>query len=317
MPQSANLTSAQAYKDAIHNYGPMFVSKAFFGFKTALMANLYEGNKGKRTITEITVGDLVYAWNKTFNARNNVFDYKPREVVTRKQKIDLSFVPQEFEGTYLGAARKPGQNPGIDLPAEALHFMKILTKIAQENEIAIWRGVVNENIAVDDRKLIQNINGLDTIIATELSANKITPVAVPGGAWSIDNVIPTLEGMWSRLDPSVQEEPLIAYVPAKVTTLYKQAYRRDFGKYTAGLKTDDAIKLDFGNVELISCPGKGNTNRVVMTPSENLLIDFDKFSDTEFVNVETVKRELHVWGDYMMGCNFGIVDDGIMSVSDI
>ena len=170
---SANLAAAAAYKNSVHELGPDFIYKAFYAFKTMLHATVAEGNKGKRTLTEIMVGDLVYAWNKNFNPRQNAIDYRPREIEVVAQKFDLAFVPQEYEATYLGAARKKGQNPGSDLPAEAEHMMLIMAKIASELENAVWRGqitavgtVVPNKITSSRSRQIQSISSANIGISS-------------------------------------------------------------------------------------------------------------------------------------------------------
>ena len=314
---SANLAAAAAYKNSVHELGPDFIYKAFYAFKTMLHATVAEGNKGKRTLTEIMVGDLVYAWNKNFNPRQNAIDYRPREIEVVAQKFDLAFVPQEYEATYLGAARKKGQNPGSDLPAEAEHMMLIMAKIAAELENAVLRGQIDNAIAVNDRKIIQNMNGFLKVIAMELAAGTISPVAVSGGAWTETNVVPTLEAMVRRLDPQVKDQPLTVYAPYHVVEKYKSAYRDNYGKFTGALKPDDGIMIDMGQAKMVSLPGLGTSNRVLITPQSNVLIDYDSFGDTTTFNIETEKRELHLYGDFKMGVNLGIVDNGIVSVCDL
>jgi hypothetical protein len=320
MPNSANLDTARAYQNAIQQYESDLISIGMFGFETAKYVTMNEGNKGKRTLTEGSVKDLTYEYSGGFNPVPNAFDYKPREVEVIAQSVDLQFVPQEYESTYLGMVRMPGQNPGKDLPYEAWHMMKIMEKRQQEQELAVWGGARIGPLPNNQRrKLIQNMDGFLTVTARELALgnSSFTPYAIAGGAWTEANAFYHIEKMAERLSPTYQSEETIAYAPLHVVRKYRRNFLDLYGKYTDKNLSKNEIQLEGTNCKLVGLPGLANSNRVLITTKENMQVDFDLIDDTTFINVETNKRQLDMWMDFKCGLNFAIVHNDILSVCDL
>lgn len=319
---SANLAKAKIYEAIIQEYAPGLVSQGLFGFKTADFVQVGEGNKGLRTITEGSVNDITYEGGGLygFNPVPGAFDYTPRDILVSAQSVDLEFIPQQFEETYIGSARKKGQNSGTDLPYEAWHMMKIMDKMANELERAVWQGVkVAPLPGGQRRKLLQNLNGFFKVITDELAvgSSNFTPFAVPGGAWTDTNAVINLEKMAERLDSDTQSQKLYAYCGIHLVNKYRRNMREAYKKYTDTSIALNQIQMEIGDVTLIGLPGLGMSNRVIITTPENLVIDFDSIDDTKFINVESNKRKIEMWADYKVGVNLQIVHNDKVSVCDI
>jgi hypothetical protein len=314
---SVNTANIQSYQDALKDFGPHIVQVGFFGFKTAQHVHLMEGIKNSRVLTELKIGKHVKAYNSKFNPSSDIIGYKPRTITVRGQKSDLEIVPQDFEYSYMGNARKKGQNPGQDMPLEAEHLMAIQAEIGEENDAAIWQGELDETIAVDNRYLMDNVDGYLTIIARELAMGNLTPYAVQGGGWTASNTVQNLENMYKRLAPQIKSKPLKAYAATHIVENYKTEMRERFLKYTGNVKADDQIMLDFGQVELVSMPGMGNSNRVIITPEQNIIMAFDDMNDPNVIRMKEDIRCIKLYTDYKIGAQFGIIDNRLLSVCDL
>ena len=315
---SQKLTTAAAFQAYVRDYAPELISKAFFAFKTAMIPgiNIQEGVKGQRILTEVVIATLARKWNRNFESIADAVNFKPRTLSVVPAKVDISIAPQEFETTYLGQFRQRGQNPGADLPFEAFIMDKLLAKVAQEIEIAVWRGVVPGSPSGTDA-LALLFDGFMELIR-DLVTGGHAVVAVSGGAYTANNIISNFEAMFDELSPALQDMPVVACCSMANLKLYKQAYRELYGKYVVNEPNAiNRLKLDFGDVTLIGLPGIGTSDRVVMTPAENLVIGFDSFDDTTTFNFEQDKRCIDMWMDFKMGVQIAITDDDFLVVNDL
>lgn len=315
---SQQLTTATAFQGYTRDYAAELISKAFFGFKTAMIPgiNIQEGIKGQRILTETVIADLARKWSGTFDPVSNAVNYKPRTLSVVGAKVDLSFNPQDYEASYLGAVRKRGQNPGTDMPFEGFITEKLLAKLAEEIEIAVWRGAIPGSPTATD-VLALCFDGFLELVK-DLVTGGHAVVAVSGGAYTINNIITNLEAMFDELSPALQDSAVVACCSMANLKLYNQAYREHYGKnVVADKQAINRTMLDFGNVTLVGLPGIGASDRIVMTPAENLVIGFDEFDDTTTFNIEQDKRNIDFWLDFKIGTQIAITDDNFLVVNDL
>lgn len=317
MPQSLNLTDAAAYQGFVREFSQDMISRAFFGNQTASIATPHMGVKGKKVLNIMSLETIGRRWALAFNATNNLLKITPRELVVERGKFEFRFAPQEFYDTYLGQfAAGTFPNTG-SFPFQSFVMEKIAQKKAQELEIAMWRGDKPTTPAATD-DLSKLINGWLTLITDDLAATtpKLTPVATPTGAVTLANVVPLMETMYDQMLPEYQDMPCAVFVSPRVFSLYQRAYRESFSKFTTNAQPG-RMKLDFCDFELIRTPGMGTSQRVVMTPKENLHYGFDGLNDPQLFNFESDKRELHYWSDFLFGVEFGLFEQGVIVVNDL
>ena len=315
MAVSTKFTDAAAYQAYVEDFYDSLLSRAFHGNPTSLLAMPHEGVKGKLVLTQLILGQMAQRWSKDFTPIADTVDFKPRTLDVYKAKVDLSFCPQDFESTYLGSQRRPGQNPGSDLPFEGYILEAVMRKHAEELEMAQWGAVYDSTPDASD-PLIELFNGYKKIIADEITATNLTPVAVSGGAWTLANVIPTLETMWDGLHDALKVSEVNVYCSYAIYKLYNQAYRADYGKYTDNVQ-GGRTKLDFANAYLTPVPGLTGSNRVIMTPAWNLHYGYDLASDKDSFQFEQNKRVMDFWLDYTIGVQIGIVRNDHIRVNDL
>lgn len=307
---SINYNDAEAFRNYVEKKGWDLLTRMFYGFETAQLVTTHDGIKGKLVLTELILGDLFRRWSKTFNPLTNAIKFVPRELVVDAAKIDLSIYPQEFESSYLGEIRKKGQNPR-DFPFEAFILEKVIAKAMEELEDAAWQGVKTASPESTD-KLNLLFDGYLEIIRKAIAATDITPVTT--GVITDSNVVQSVENVFDFLHPAVKKSATMAFVSVETFTKYQRNYRSDFGKYTDadGMRA----KLDFANCTLVGIAGMGNSDRIIITPASNLHLGYDDINDFRNLRFNQDKRELQFWLDAKMGCQIGLLQDGMIAVNE-
>lgn len=312
---SISYSDLQAYRDYAEIIAPEFLSKAYYGNQTASLVVGHDGVKGKKILTQMILGVLGRRYEKTFAPVADTINFKPRVLEVNAAKFEFGFAPQDFESTYLADLKRTGFDDTNNLPFQGFIMMKIAEKMAQEIEDAMWRGEIPGTTANTD-VLTQVIDGYLELVKDAITAADLTPVVTPTGAWTTTNIITTLEAMWDTLDPQYQDMRISVFVSPALWKLYNVAYRENYGKYTDNTQSG-RMKLDFCNAELIRTPGLGTSNRVIMTPLDNMHYGYDDVNDVSSLNFEKDHRELHFWSDFKFGVQFGFLEDGIVAVNDL
>jgi hypothetical protein len=314
---SANLTAVAGYRDYVQDFSDQLIEKAFYTPKTVAGATVHEGIKGTLTLTRLkALANAARAWKKDFEPIDNAAVFEPRHLNVVAIKRDLSFVPQEFEATYLGFMRKKGQNAGQDLPFEGYILNHILNTHAEELDAALWGGVQAATVVPGTTAMNACFDGYLELIKDAITATTIAPVATSGGTVTTANVVGLLETMWNNLGNGYKEGQVYIFMSWSNFQKYQQGYRESFGKFVSTNK-DANVTLDFSqNAILMPMPGMGASNRIVMTPMENLHIGFDSMSDQMF-QFEQNKRVVDFWMDFKVGCQIAQLDQGAIVVNDL
>jgi hypothetical protein len=314
---SANLTAAAAYRDYVQDFSDELITRAFYSPKTVDMSTVHEGVKGRLTLTRLkALAGAARAWSKDFQPVDNAVAFEPRHLDVFAIKRDLSFVPQEFEQTYLGYVRKQGQNPGSDLPFEGYILQHILSTHAEELDAALWQGVRAGTVTGGTTAMSATFHGILKLITDAVTATTLAPVVTSGGAITQANVIGLIETMWDGLGAAYKENAVNIFCSWDTFQKYQKAYRDAFGKYVSDNK-DATVTLDFSkNAVLVPMPGMGASNRIVMTPAANLHVGFDSMSDQMF-NFEMNKRVVDFWMDFKVGVQIAQLDEGAVVVNDL
>lgn len=315
---SANITAVAAYLAYVQDYGDDLITRAFFTPKTLNYATVHEGVKGKKTLTRLKVATgKAVAWSSGFTGATDAITMDPRTIEVTGIKRDLSFVPQEFESSYLGKMRPRGQNPGKYIPFEADVLQTILKGHSEEFASALWSGVKDGSVVPGTTAMAACFDGYLEIIADAIVATTIAPVVTPGGAVTNTNAVALLETMWGNLGAPYKEGAVEVFMSWSNFQKYNQDYRERYGKYVR-LNEQGEVKLDFSqNATLVPLAEMGSSNRIVMTPGENLHVAFDDLTNDQLFNMETNKRLVEWWMDWKMGAQIAQLDHGGIVVNDL
>lgn len=318
MAESAKITDIQSYLDYVQDYRDDLVVRAFYSPKTMQYANVREGVKGRETLTRLKVATgKAVSWKGDFSGAADAVELSPRHLDVAAIKRDLSFIPQAFESSYLGAYRRQGQNAGEDLPFEAYILNSIMTGHAEEVESALWQAVKAGTVTPGTTPMASCFDGILEIIKDEITATNITPVTTSGGAITTTNIVELLESMWLELGAAYKEQQVLVFLSWANFQKYQQGYREAYGVNSNWDPQNGRVYLDFSqNAMLVPMPGMGTSDRVVMTPTGNICVGLDGLND-EMFQMEKVKRQIDFWMDFKLGVQIAQIDEGGLVVNDL
>lgn len=308
---SATYTSAEALQAYVQDFGDQLISEIFFQFDTAQDVTVHENVKGRKTLTELVIGDnLVKRYRSQHDPVSGAVDFQPPTLITHDLKVDLDFVPKDFESSYLGQFRQPGQNPR-DLPFEAMIMMKVKEAVHQEIEKAVWAAEATATpAALDNVNLV--FDGFNQVIEDAVTATDVT--ATTTGAITASNIVTSVETVFDALADPYKMGQTTCFVSPQNFIRYMRKYRADFGKYTN--PTNMREKLDFADCTLRATSGLTGSDKIIITPSSNLHIGIDGVDDYSVFNIWQTGRQVFFEMDFKLGVQIGLLKDGPLAVNE-
>lgn len=308
---SATYTNAESYKAYAEAFAQDLISEMFFGFATAEEATVHQNIKGRKVLTDLVIGDnLVKRYRSAHDPVADAVDFQPRVLTTHPLKVDLDFVPQDMEGSYLAEYRRQGQDPA-DFPFEAYIFQKIIEKIHQEIEKGVWTAVeTGAPGALDAMNVV--FDGFNHLIEDAVTATDVT--ATTTGAISASNIVTSVETVFDALADPYKMGATTCFVSPQNFIRYMRKYRTDYGKYTnpQGMRE----QLDFANCTLRATAGLTGSDKIIITPSSNLHIGLDDITDHNMFRMWEEGRLLKFQMDFRLGVQIGLLKDGPIAVNE-
>ena len=74
--------------------------------------------------------------------------------------------------------------------------------------------------------------------------------------------------------------------------------------------------IDGSTTKLVSCPGMGSSQRLILTPERNLYYAYWADENADMWEFEQDHRKIDMWCDYWFGAGFIIVDNRIIKVNN-
>lgn len=314
MSQSLDLTSAAAFQDYVQSYDFNLLGRMFHGFASAPYLTPHANVKGRETLTEMQIGNLIKRFKKEFAPGSGTFKFVPRHLDVIAAKIDEQIYPQEYASTYLGLAQRQGFNHQEN-PFEGYILNKLFQKKDNEKDIAIWQGEAIGS-PTDTSPLVDLMDGFLKRITDALSNNEIT--AVSTGALTLDDMVTQTESVYKGLGSEQRNEQVTIFMSVDNWALYAESYRENYSKNyaqkeIAGLQP---IRLDGGNAWIVPMPGMGTSDRIIATTVDNMHYGFDSESDDKMMNFEKNHRAIDWYMDFKFGCQIGIMHDSVIRVNN-
>lgn len=189
-------------------------------------------------------------------------DFSDRTLIAYQSKLDTDFDPENFRNTYLATLPDaPFESAAIDHVAA-----KYLDSILRST---VYSGVRNAaGTAPADLA-----NGFGTIIASEITATKITPIVTGAitSANAVDKVELVAEGVPSAIRESGEG---IMYCSYNVFDKFVKHYRTLNG-YKLDTTATGGYMLDNKNIELRPVAWMLSSQRLIATLRDNLVLGTD------------------------------------------
>lgn len=287
-------------------------TKMLLGMNIDDRFEIWDDCKDEVPLPNLTITDLVKpANNTTFQPTSNALAFGARILKVRPWKVDLQIVPADLEKSWLGAYKKKGSKV-YDMPFEQYVMNHIIEKVQENLRLkSLFKGVYNAAGSTP----IDVMDGLLTLIASEITATNIAPVAT--GAITSTNVVDKLEQTYDALGEAYKGIPTIALVSPQIFSWYKRKYRLDFGgnQDYAGMPLMET-QLDGTLCTIKSEPGLGTSQRVIVTPKENLVYGVDSIGEENDINSQVFERTIKLMIDAKSGTNFKRIDAELLAVND-
>lgn len=297
-------TDVVAVRSYVETNYAQFLRRIFYGFKSAEVFNPHEGVKGKELMTQMTIGQLVKKYGKTFQPVADAVTFSPRWLEVFAAKVDLKIYPQDFETNYLGLERQKGQ--GMDIPREGIIFEELLNGISQEMEDAVWNAAIpGVPTATDPLSLL--FDGLKEQIKDGIGS--LAPVAT--GALTESNAFTSIRNVFKATSKAWKDRGMDCFINPNTALLASIEYQNLVGKYTDA----SGIGFTIPKVNVIVLPGIPD-NCILMTPRENIHYGYDSAMDHTMFNFEQEDRAIKFWMDFKIGVTFGIFHSSFIYVNN-
>lgn len=162
------------------------------------------------------------------------------------------------------------------------------------------------------------VTGIGTIIKNEITAGNLVPIAT--SVISSTNAVAELRKVWLAAPVSFRKKKSIMYISYDVYEKYKADYDTRYGKGNSiADNTEDQeviyLKGTSKKVELKPCTWMNDSQRIILTLPNNLVMATDQLSDTNSIGkiVETLHGFKAIL-KYLMG--FQIQDLEVLFVND-
>lgn len=314
MAESINRTELAAFRAYVEKHREDVLELTLRGAPSLRHFTPFAGVTGKLVLEWDDVADIVKPWTAAFGADADLITRRPVELWSYFQKAEMSFIPKNDFATYKGYLVRTKMN-AKDYPYARWAMEKMAKKIKTQQE---FQQIFTGDQVGSPTNAAGIYNGLLTIIADDqaLGSPVLTPVAT--GALVSSTIIDQIEQIDDAQDEQYRTVEMAMLVSPTVFKMYRRKYRELAGYHPGNPDTDTAneIKIDGSETTLISCPGMGSSQRVILTPKSNLYYAYDDPSDDSVFEMEQNHRQLDVWCDFWGGVGFLIFDPRIVYIND-
>jgi len=314
MADSINRSALEALRAYVEQQSDTIMELTLRGAPSLQYMTPVPGVTGERLLEWAQVNDLIKPWAAAFAPDADTIERTPIRVRSYFQKAELQFTPKQDFFNYKGYLAKTKMS-AEDYPFAQWCMDKATKRIRTQMEFQqLFTGDrVDPPTAADEM-----FNGLLTLIADDLAAG--TPVLTPvtTGALVSSTIIDQIEQMDDAIDEEYRSGTMRMYCAPEVFRMYRRKYRAEAGFHPMNETTDtmNEIMIDGSMTMLTSCPGMTGSQRLILTPEENVYYAYDGESDTEVWEFETDHRNLDAWCDHWFGAGFFIFDPRILYVND-
>lgn len=289
-----------------------FFSRAVLTGVTAANSTVLTGLKGPTAIPDIDLATAGIFQDGNTCADNNAgtIAFAQRTIDPKQFKIQMQFCVVDLERFFTQKALPAGSTYEGLHPTNARLLEHIQSRIQRVVEINLWQG--EEGGSSGDSSL-NLMDGLDTIIADEISATSIPAGQQLSGSQDSSNVVASFDAMRAAL-PVDQFQDVDMMGPEGYILLtdpiskdnYHKNYRSSFTALNERLYTDlSRTQLDNSNIEIIGAPGLHGTGKSLLIKRKNLWLGVD--IDGEETNLQIVQGaggdidNVYVHGRFKMG----------------
>lgn len=314
MADSVNRSALEALRAYVEQQSDTIMELTLRGAPSLQFMTPVPGVTGERLLEWAEVLDIIKPWAPAFAPDADTIKRTPIKVRSYFQKAELSFTPKSDFFNYKGYLAKTKQK-AEDYPFAKWAMEKATKRIQTQMEFQqLFTGDrVDPPAAAADM-----FNGLLTLIADDLGSGSpvLTPVAT--GVLTSATIIDQIEQVDDAIDEEHRLGTMRLFCAPEILKMYRRKYRGESNFHPDNPNTNATreIAIDGSTTILTACPGMKGSQRLMLTPEENVYYAYDGESDTEVWEFEQDHRNLDAWCDHWFGAGFFIFDPRILYVND-
>lgn len=229
---------------------------------------------------------------------NNGVKWTDRVLTAYQSKWDFILDSEEYRNIYLATLPDmPFEDAAVSHVADS--YLDSLTTNTLYNGVRNAAGTAPADIC----------DGWGTIIAAEITAGKLTPVAT--GAVTSANAVTKFEQVAEAQPEFMRDKGFVMLCSYGNLDNYKKHYRATYG-FTFNPDSTGRYKLDGMNAYIEPWAAMGNSGRIIATYPENFVFGCDtdniKIYPTRHLNILKVRQMMPI------GCQFQDLD--VLGVND-
>lgn len=267
------------------------------------------GQTGKYSGFQSSNTEVLQAFQKAFTAKGTV-SFTPYISNVFRLKVDflLDNIDEIVDG-YLNFMYDETKTRAEWPIAKYIIEFHLVPSMIEELNTALCRGSYVAPTPGTAGNSIDSMDGLQTIIADEITATNLVPIVT--GAIASTDAVDKLETFADAIDPKYANKGGVILCSKTVERYYKTDYRASFGT-TNDKDAKNNTKLDNYNISLVGVEGWGTSHRLLFTPTGakgNLLYLYDKIFTPKTFQVQQDKRDVVMMADFHSGAGFNTLDE--------
>lgn len=281
--------------------GGELIAKALVGATTPQHVNVRLGIKGTQELNLLNSDPSFQAGSCGWNPEGTT-EFTQRSITTCSEKLNEALCPKDLYDTYQSMLLKPGHTEE-EVPFEDMISDLKVKQIQQRIEQKLWGAEVADGDCFDGFKLL--ILSGEPGIGLSVDGTAFSATADYGDA---GNPISEVDKLMNALDDDASSRnDLIVFMSFSNFRLYVQALTKAnfFQNYIGSSNLNANMSAIHPNtdVKVIPTIGLQGSSKVVIGPSQFMVVGFDLMSDHESLNMWYSKDndEIRIRANYSYG----------------
>jgi hypothetical protein len=259
--------------------------------------------------SEATLTDVLQPWQKGFTPKGDLA-FKPVAIPMMKIKADISMYPDEVEGNWLSFLASDTATDRKFWPV-IRYFLEqqLIPKMEEEwEEDVVYKGVYVAPTTGVPGFGSASINGLKKIINDWITAGRITPIASGAPNTNPSIWVKQVNDFVKSINPAYKGKKMELNMSYDLFERFVDGMRELYGNNTdfSGIDKMGLMIKDNAYISVKPRNSMIGSDKIWMTPKENLKVLKKKTMGPENVLVESQKREVNIMIDFWRGIGFQI-----------
>lgn len=242
--------------------------------------NVIPGIKDKYTLTTLEMKKLLKPYKKDWSPDDEKAALVPRTLRVEIGQVELEEEPLKYRKTYLGHLMRTGVNPD-DHPFEKDFLESIVRQVGADiNDELVFFGERDP----DGSDPASVNDGFFKIIEDAITANELTPITI--GAIDSTNAVAKLKLFYRSIPKAYRRKDVNMYMSYDKYDAYCDNYQAENGALPYNTRYEKlTLEGSGGRCTLVPLSAMGDSERIIISPRENMCIGVDLESDQEDVQI--------------------------------